>query len=60
MTPVTPLRGEARAFIVRVGGRLVRVARVRDAWVASRPSGCGLRAWHSAPERAIRAYLEDS
>jgi len=61
MTPVTPLRGEERAWIARAPtGRLIRIARTSSTWVASRPSGDGLRAHHVTPALAIRAYLEDA
>jgi len=65
LTIVNELRHERpdwRAWIVRMdSGRLVRVARAPNgAWVASRPSGSGLRVWHDTPDLAIRLYLEDA
>lgn len=61
MFSVSPLRGEALAFIIRgAAGRLLRVALTPyGAWVASRPSGRGLRAERSLPRLAVRAFLED-
>jgi len=61
MTRLTPLSNETVAYLVRARGHLLRVARERDTtwWVASRPSGRGLRAERETPRLAVRAYLED-
>ena len=64
-TKVTELHHEKpgwTAFIVRLeSGRLVRIASAPNgSWVASQPSGFGLRAWHESPTLAIRTFLEDS